>query len=222
MYYTKFKIQQQCCIQEIDLGLIQSFVAQRDLALNSNTRVLSLVGYRRLFKSLVFDSKHAKLKHSKINNENSHAICASFLLFVFLTALKWQDLKNDDFIRNRQIFKVGGKRVYIQHRLGITERNTHLDDEWFENESDTIKLPIPPWLSHAVKISIPPTVEENSNLLSTPETYAEPTVSIHIKNRICTADHYFKIYPRWSCTYCKSTVSNASPKRSCHVLQQSQ
>ena len=142
-------------LQHIDLTLEQNYIAQRELALNSNTRLLSLVGYQRLFKALAFDAE--KLKNNSVDEDNNrNPVCASFLLLSLLTAMPLKSILNKSYLKNTQVFKIGERRSYIQHSLGITKRKDSLDSNNFENESDVIKLPIPSWLIISLlKSSVP-------------------------------------------------------------------
>lgn len=142
-------------LQHIDLTLEQNYIAQRELALNSNTRLLSLVGYQRLFKALAFDAE--KLKNNSVDEDNNrNPVCAGFLLLSLLTAMPLKSILHKSYLKNTQIFKIGERRSYIQHSLGITKRKDGLDSNNFENESDVIKLPLPSWLiTSLLKSSMP-------------------------------------------------------------------
>lgn len=124
-------------LQTIDLSLQQNHIAQNDLALNSNTRVLPISSYQAVFAVLHQD---ATSKDSRYQN------CAGVLLLVMITALPVESLLIPGYIGHPSIFKIGTRRSYIQHRLGITKRNGRFDDTKHANEFDVIKIPLPQWL----------------------------------------------------------------------------
>ena len=60
-------------LQTIDLSLQQNYMSQRNLALNSNTRLLSVAGYQALFAALHQDAK-------SLSQGETNRACASILL----------------------------------------------------------------------------------------------------------------------------------------------
>lgn len=132
-------------LQTIDLSLQQNYISQRELALNSNTRLLSLAGYQVLFKSLSSAAK--KLQTAPADTD---ALCAGILLLSLITALPVESLSTEGYIRHSKTFNIGSRRAYIQHRLGITKRSDLFDEEKYENKSDEVKIPIPFWLVTAL------------------------------------------------------------------------
>lgn len=141
-------------LQTIDLSLQQNYISQRELALNSNVRLLSLAGYQILFKALSFDA--IKLKTAT----DIDCVCAGVLLLSLITALPIKSLMIEGYIRNTKNFNVGKRRAYIQHRLGITERTESFDNDKHENKSDEIKIPIPLWLIETLANNDVPSREE--------------------------------------------------------------
>ena len=67
-------------LQTIDLSLQQNYMSQRNLALNSNTRLLSLAGYQALFAALNQDA-------STLPESETDKTCAGILLLSMLTSL---------------------------------------------------------------------------------------------------------------------------------------
>ena len=124
-------------LQTIDLSLQQNHIAQNDLALSSNTRVLPKNSYQAVFATLCQD---ANSKDSRYQN------CAGILLLSMITALPVESLLTPGYIGHPSIFKIGTQRSYIQHRLGITKRDGHFDSSKHDNEFDVIKVPLPSWL----------------------------------------------------------------------------
>lgn len=124
-------------LQTIDLSLQQNHIAQNDLALSSNTRVLPKNSYQAVFATLCQD---ANSKDSRYQN------CAGVLLLSMITALPVESLLTSGYIGHPGIFKIGTQRSYIQHRLGITKRDGRFDSSKHDNEFDVIKIPLPPWL----------------------------------------------------------------------------
>lgn len=131
-------------LQTIDLSLQQNYISQRELALNSNTRLLSLAGYQVLFKVLSSDAKNLQ------TTPDTDALCAGILLLSLITALPVESLITEGYISHSKVFKIASRRAYIQHCLGITKRSDEFDEEKYENESDKIKIPIPHWLVTAL------------------------------------------------------------------------
>ena len=127
-------------LQNIDLTLQQNYISQRELALNSNTRLLSLPAYQILFATLVHDVQKYPIKFDK------EVVPAGILLLSMLTALPVESLITKDYIKHSRTFRIGDGRAYIQHRLGITERLDIFDDKKYENKLDVIKIPVPVWL----------------------------------------------------------------------------
>ena len=128
-------------LQTIDLSLQQNHMAQRNLALNSNTRLLSLAGYQALFATLNQDASTLP---------ETHKTCAGILLLSMITGLPIKSLLTLGYIGHPSIFSIHDKRAYIHHSLGITKRSAYasqtLVEEDYENHSDTIKVPLPLWL----------------------------------------------------------------------------
>ena len=97
---------------------------------------------------------------------------------------------------------------------------THLNDEWFENELDIIKLPIPPWLYQVVKNSKTPTDEQIQTYLAhLRHTLELPYLSVaRIESALPT------IIARYTNghAHIAGYYSDTCPKCSCLVLQQSQ
>lgn len=137
-------------LQTIDLTLQQNYISQRELALNSNTRLLSFAGYRILFTALVHDAQKDQIKFDK------EAVCAGILLLSMLTALPVESLITTGYIKNSKTFSIGDSRAYIQHRLGITERLDKFDGKKYENRLDVIKIPVPLWLIQKLIDNHPP------------------------------------------------------------------
>lgn len=124
-------------LQTIDLSLQQNHIAQNDLALNSNTRVLSKNSYQAVFATL----------HQDANSiDASYHSCASVLLLSMITALPVESLLVSGYIGHPGIFKMGTQRSYIQHQLGITKRDGSFDESKHDNQFDVIKIPLPQWL----------------------------------------------------------------------------
>lgn len=126
-------------LQTIDLSLQQNYMSQRNLALNSNTRLLSLAGYQALFATLNQDASTLP---------ETHKTCAGILLLSMITGLPVKSLLIPGYIGHPNIFKIKGKKYYIEHSLGITKRSTSqtLPEKNYENTLDTIKVPLPSWL----------------------------------------------------------------------------
>ncbi|MGP5556187.1 hypothetical protein [Psychrobacter celer] len=134
-------IQQSIPLQTIDLSLQQKYMAQRNLALNSNTRLLSLAGYQVLFAALHQDARF-------LPEAETNKVCAGILLLSMLTGLPVKSLLISGYIGHPGIFGIHDKRAYIQHSLGITKPSVSqtLTKQNYENHSDTIKIPLPLWL----------------------------------------------------------------------------
>lgn len=131
-------------LQTIDLSLQQNYISQRELALNSNTRLLSLAGYQVLFKALSSAAKNLQ------TTPDTDALCAGILLLSLITALPVESLITEGYMSHSKVFRIASRRAYIQHCLGITKRSDEFDEEKYENESDKIKIPIPHWLITAL------------------------------------------------------------------------
>ncbi len=134
-------IQQSIPLQTIDLSLQQNYMSQRNLALNSNTRLLPLVGYQSLFAALHQDAK-------SLPEAETNKVCAGILLLSMLTGLPVKSLLISGYIGHPSIFGIYDKRAYIKHSLGITKRSVSqtLTKQDYENHSDDIKIPLPLWL----------------------------------------------------------------------------
>tara|TARA_R110000765_G_scaffold175983_2_gene280973 strand:- start:761 stop:3247 length:2487 start_codon:yes stop_codon:yes gene_type:complete len=134
-------IQQSIPLQTIDLSLQQNYMSQRNLALNSNTRLLPLVGYQSLFAALHQDAK-------SLPEAETNKVCAGILLLSMLTGLPIKSLLISGYIGHPSIFGIYDKRAYIKHSLGITKRpiSQTLTKQDYENHSDDIKIPLPLWL----------------------------------------------------------------------------
>ena len=134
-------IQQSIPLQTIDLSLQQNYMSQRNLALNSNTRLLSLAGYQALFAALHQDAK-------SLSKSETNKVCAGILLLSMLTGLPVKSLLISGYIGHPGIFGIHDKRAYIKHSLGITKRSISqtLTKQDYENHSDDIKIPLPLWL----------------------------------------------------------------------------
>lgn len=94
-------------LQTIDLSLQQNYISQRELALNSNTRLLSFAGYQILFTALVHDAQRDQIKSDK------EAVSAGILLLSMLTALPVESLITTGYIKNSRTFRIGDSRAYI-------------------------------------------------------------------------------------------------------------
>ncbi|MFZ3144094.1 hypothetical protein [Psychrobacter glacincola] len=169
-------------LQTIDLSLQQNYMSQRNLALNSNTRLLSLVGYQALFAALNQDA-------STLLESETHKTCAGILLLSMITGLPVKSLLTPGYIGHPSIFNLEGKKYYIKHSLGITERSTSqtLAEEDYENHSDTIKAPLPSWLiDNLLACQLPVKEDFTAYLADLRSSLGLPYLSV---NRIETALH---------------------------------
>ncbi|MDE4454827.1 hypothetical protein [Psychrobacter sp. DAB_AL62B] len=169
-------------LQTIDLSLQQNYMSQRDLALNSNTRLLSLVGYQALFAALNQDA--STLPESEI-----HKTCAGILLLSMITGLPVKSLLIPGYIGHPSIFSIHDKRTYIKHSLGITKRSVSqtLTKENYENQSDTIKTPLPLWsVDNLLACELPVKEDFTSYIADLRSSLGLPYLSV---NRIETALH---------------------------------
>ncbi|WP_201536348.1 site-specific integrase [Psychrobacter immobilis] len=169
-------------LQTIDLSLQQNYMSQRNLALNSNTRLLSLVGYQALFAALNQDA-------STLLESETHKTCAGILLLSMITGLPVKSLLTPGYIGHPGIFNLEGKKYYIKHSLGITERSTSqtLAEKDYENHSDTIKVPLPSWLiDNLLACQLPVKEDFTAYLANLRSSLGLPYLSV---NRIETALH---------------------------------
>lgn len=169
-------------LQTIDLSLQQNYMSQRDLALNSNTRLLSLSGYQALFAELNQDA-------SILPKSETHKICAGILLLSMITGLPVKSLLIPGYIGHPGIFSLNDKRVYIKHSLGITKRSDSqtLTKEDYKNHSDTIKIPLPLWLiDNLLACELPVKEDFTAYLADLRSSLGLPYLSV---NRIETALH---------------------------------
>ena len=169
-------------LQTIDLSLQQNYMSQRNLALNSNTRLLSVAGYQALFAALNQDA-------STLPESETHKNCAGILLLSMITALPVKSLIIPGYIGHPSIFNLEGKRYYIKHSLGITERSTSqtLSDRDYENYSDTIKVPLPLWLiDNLLACQLPVKEDFTTYLANLRSSLGLPYLSV---NRVETALH---------------------------------
>ena len=169
-------------LQTIDLSLQQNYMSQRNLALNSNTRLLSLVGYQALFVALNQDA-------STLLESETHKTCAGILLLSMITGLPVKSLLTPGYIGHPGIFNLEGKKYYIKHSLGITERSTSqtLAEKDYENHSDTIKVPLPSWLiDNLLACQLPVKEDFTAYLANLRSSLGLPYLSV---NRIETALH---------------------------------
>ena len=169
-------------LQTIDLSLQQNYMSQRDLALNSNTRLLSLAGYQALFAALNQDA-------STLPESETNKTCASILLLSMITGLPVKSLLIPGYIGHPGIFNLKGKRYYIKHSLGITERSISqtLTEGDYENHSDTIKAPLPSWLiDNLLACQLPVKEDFTAYLADLRSSLGLPYLSV---NRIETALH---------------------------------
>lgn len=169
-------------LQTIDLSLQQNYMSQRDLALNSNTRLLSLAGYQALFAALNQDA-------STLPESETHKTCAGILLLSMITGLPVKSLLILGYIGHPGIFNLKGKRYYIKHSLGITKRSISqtLTKEDYENHSDTIKVPLPSRLiDNLLACQLPVKEDFTAYLANLRSSLGLPYLSV---NRIETALH---------------------------------
>lgn len=169
-------------LQTIDLSLQQNYMSQRDLALNSNTRLLSLAGYQALFAALNQDA-------NILPKSETHKICAGILLLSMITGLPVKSLLIPGYIGHPSIFSLNDKRVYIKHSLGITKRSDSqtLTKEDYKNHSDTIKIPLPLWLiDNLLACELPVKEDFTAYLADLRSSLGLPYLSV---NRIETALH---------------------------------
>ncbi|KRG35123.1 hypothetical protein AK822_10180 [Psychrobacter sp. P11F6] len=169
-------------LQTIDLSLQQSYMSQRNLALNSNTRLLCVAGYQALFAALNQDA-------SALTESETHKNCAGILLLSMITGLPVKSLLITGYIGHPGIFNLEGKRYYIKHSLGITTRSNSqtLTKKDYENHSDTIKIPLPLWLiDNLLACELPEKKDITTYLATLRSSLGLPYLSI---NRIETALH---------------------------------
>lgn len=160
-------------LQTIDLSLQQNYISQRELALNSNTRLLSLAGYQILFGALVYDARENKMI------SDTDCICAGILLLSMITALPVDSLMTTGYIRGSKIFQIGDRRAYVQHQLGITERSEEFDKKKYENKLDIIKIPVLHSLvERLISIDIPTKANMTAYIKSLRQNYAFPYLSL--------------------------------------------
>ena len=169
-------------LQTIDLSLQQNYMSQRNLALNSNTRLLSVAGYQALFAALHQDAK-------SLSQGETNRACASILLLSMITGLPVKSLVIPGYIGHPSIFSIHDKRVYIKHSLGITKRsdNQTLTKKDYENHSDTIKIPLPLWLiDNLLACEVPVKEDFTAYIAYLRSSLGFPYLSV---NRIETALH---------------------------------
>lgn len=169
-------------LQTIDLSLQQNYMSQRNLALNSNTRLLSLSGYQALFVTLNQDA-------STLPESETDKTCAGILLLSMLTGLPVKSLLISGYIGHPRIFNLEGKKYYIKHSLGITKRSTSqtLVKKDYENTFDTIKVPLPLWLiDDLLACELPLKEDFTAYLAALRNSLGFPNLSV---NRIETALH---------------------------------
>ncbi len=166
-------------LQNIDITLQQNYMSQRDLELNSNTRILSLAGYQCLFTSLSHDAKSS----AKLSDKGS----AGILLLSMLTGLPIKSLTIPGYIGHPSIFSISKNLVYTKHHLGITKRSNKFDPDIYENEKDEVKIPLPRWLINDLLSNELPTKEVLTTYLSELRRALQlPYLSV---NRVETALH---------------------------------
>ncbi|MGP5521295.1 hypothetical protein, partial [Psychrobacter namhaensis] len=169
-------------LQTIDLSLQQNYMSQRNLALNSNTRLLSLAGYQALFAALNQDA-------STLPESETDKTCAGILLLSMITGLPAKSLLIPGYIGYSGIFNLEGKKYYIKHSLGITDRSTSqtLPEKGYENTFDTIKVPLPSWLiDDLLACELPLKEDFTAYLAALRSSLGLPYLSV---NRIETALH---------------------------------
>ena len=169
-------------LQTIDLSLQQNYMSQRNLALNSNTRLLSVAGYQALFAALHQDAK-------SLFPGDTNTACANVLLLSMITGLPVKSLLIPGYIGHPSIFSIHDKRAYIKHSLGITERSDSqtLTKKDYENHSDTIKIPLPLWLiDNLLACELPVKEDFTAYLADLRSSLGFPYLSV---NRIETALH---------------------------------
>ena len=166
-------------LQHIDLSLQQNHISQRDLALNSNIRVLPKSSYQAVFTALIEDTQPS--------THTVHRTCANVLLLSMITALPVKSLLIAGYIGHPRIFIIGVNRTYIQHSLGITKRPATFDNSKDENQFDTVKIPVPQWLIETIlEYELPSKEDIQGYLAHSRTTIGLPYLSV---NRIETALH---------------------------------
>ncbi|MGP5209212.1 hypothetical protein ACTXJ5_00310 [Psychrobacter alimentarius] len=157
-------------------------MSQRNLALNSNTRLLSLAGYQALFAALNQDA-------STLPESETDKTCAGILLLSMITGLPVKPLLILGYIGHPGIFNLEGKKYYIKHSLGITDKSTSqtLLENDYENTFDTIKVPLPLWLiDDLLACELPLKEDFTAYLAALRSSLGLPYLSV---NRIETALH---------------------------------
>lgn len=61
-------------------------------------------------------------------------MCAATLLLSMITALPIDSLMTTGYVSGSKVFKIGDRRVYIQHELGLTKRTESYDYQKYENQ----------------------------------------------------------------------------------------
>ena len=106
-----------------------------------------------------------------------------------ITGLPVKSLLMPGYIGHPGIFNIEGKKYYIKHSLGITERSTSqtLVEGDYENHSDTIKVPLPLWLiDDLIACELPVKEDFTTYLADLRSSLGLPYLSV---NRIETALH---------------------------------
>ena len=137
-----FSIRYSVPLQQTELSLQQIYLSRGDFRFNSDTRLLSGMGYQQVFNRLLFDA---------LQNDEQYLLekrCASILLLSFITAMPIQTLLQPHFIRTSSLFDIKKTQVNLVYQLGITKRKNTQEQLSFENDTDWIKLPLPVWLVH--------------------------------------------------------------------------
>lgn len=164
-------------LQNIDLSLQQNHISQRDLALNSNIRVLPKSSYQEVFAALIQDTQSS--------THITQRTCANVLLLSMITALPVKSLLMLGYIDHPRIFIIGVSRTYLQHSFGITKRSTTFDNSKHENQFDVVKIPVPQWLIETIlEYDLPSKEDVQAYLAQLRTTIRLPYLSV---NRIETA-----------------------------------